>query len=268
MWTEFRKRKVTIASLVVVLLLCSTVLLGSVSAQSTLTYLNLEGEVFAGNCNLRFYETDGSRVSTTESIRFMAAYFYAQDDDWPSLLMSGDWASNTSGVTSAIVMGWTSRYGPYADYAAWKAHNCSACNVSPDYFWIVSGQIGDYSAGWFNRLTSPYMLLDGIGLGVDWGEETVESFGQVSMRGRIALRGAENDTTIRYWRPQIMVSAINVDGDEIDEPGWSAYTGRPKLSWLEDGATCMESLLGDYAFICDWLYAHFGIDICPEGEPN
>jgi hypothetical protein len=263
----FKNRAVVHLLLVVALVMGLFVGVMAVSAQSELTYLTLADEVFMGNCGLRFYEDDGGRVATAETIHFMAVYVLAQDTDWPSLLMSGDWASNTSGRAAVLVMGWTDKYGPYTDKASWKAHNCSACTVAPDYFWVCWGDVGDYSRGWFS-LSKPYINLNGVGLGIDWDEETVESFGEISMRGRVALRGTVEATEIRYYKPSTMLSMVNVDGDELAEPAWNAYSSSPKLYWIEDGATCMASLLGDYAFICDWLYAHFGVLLCPDEEPN
>jgi len=226
-------------------------------------YLDLDrGGGFAGRCNLRFYEADGSRVSTSESIRYMVVWTFAQADDSDSLLMAGEWAANTTIPAGVLVMGWKSIYGPYPDKASYTAKNCTTCNVTPDYFWVSWGLLGDYTAGVFS-LSRPFMTLSGTGVGVDWGEEEVLSLGTIALRGRIALSGAVNDTTIRYYKPSVTVQAMQLNSSALDTPHWSAY-GSVKLDWQADGDDCWDNLCGNYSFVCDWLYAHFGLSLCEE----
>ena len=253
-------------SMLALLIILSIVGVSFVAAQDE-DYLTLEGAGFAGRCNLRFYEHDASKVATTESIRYIVVYILSQADDDESLIMSGNWSAGTTVPNGALVMGWTSIYGPYHDRDAYEAQNCSECDVAPDYFWVAWGLQGDYATRWMGY-NSPYLTLDGIGLGVDWDSETVESLGEISMRGRMSIRRVSGEPELRYYRPQIMIQALHLaNNTTIDAPHWNTYKGASsKLSYMEDGADCWDNLLGDYSFICDWLYDHFGLDICPEGQ--
>ena len=237
-----------------------------VFAQEELTYLTLEGTGFAGRVNMRFYEHDASKVDRDESIRYMVVYVLNQSDDEESLIMSGSWSGNTTVPNGALVMAWNSIYGPYTDKEAYDAKNCSECTVAPDYFWVAWGAQGDYSTGLWGRPTKPYLTLDGIGLGVDWDESAVLSFGEISLRGRMVLTRSGNETEARYYKPQVLIQMLQVESDTMAEPHWSSYQSRYKLYWEEDGADCWDNLLGDFSFICDWIYDHFGLDICPELE--
>jgi len=228
------------------------------------TYVSLEGAGFAGRCNLRFYQDNAGRAASNESVRYMVVWVLNQDTDEESLIMSGNWSANTTAPNGALVMGWRSLYGPYPDATTYAAKNCSACNVTPDYLWVAWGLLGDYTIrGLFGRPTSPWLTLDGIGVGVDWDEEEVLSLGEISLRGQVALRVVNNVTTVVNYKPQVMIQALQVDGDAVDAPHWNSW-GSAKLIWEEDGTDCWYNLSGNCTFICDWLYEHFGLDICPE----
>lgn len=245
------------------LVLIIGVMASVVLAQDEPNYLTLEGAGFAGRCNLRFYEHDGSRVDSSEAIRYMVVYILNQAADEESLIMSGNWSANTTGPNGALVMGWESRYGPYVDEEAYEALNCTECTVPPDYFWVTWGLQGDYTQSG-RSYSRPYLTLDGVGLGVDWDAEEVLSLGEISLRGRIKITGNTTDPVMVYYKPKIMVQAMQIDDDEVDAPHWNSYKGSAKLNWMETGAGCWNNLLDDIEFICDWLYTHFGIDICPE----
>jgi hypothetical protein len=231
-------------------------------AQEDYDYVVLEGGGFAGRCNIKLYEQDGSRVSGTESIRYMVVYFLSQLDDESSIIMSGNWTAGNISPFGALVMGWKSIYGPYYDKEAYVTENCTSCNVTPDYFWLTWGTQGDYTSGWFGWPTRPYVCLSGYGVSVDWDEEELTSIGTISLRGRMRLSRDGDDVVPNRYIPQTMIQAIGTDEGDVAVPHWNAYSGGSRLYWEPDGPDCWDNILGEYDFICEFFYEIFGIDLC------
>jgi hypothetical protein len=261
--SKINKRKAAVSVIAVAALILGIMIPVFAVLADSPTYLALEGEGFAGQCNIRLYTDTGSRASSNTTIHYLAIYIMNQADDEDSLIMSGNWTANTTVPNGALVMAWTSKYGPYPDRDSYIAHNCSTCNVTPDYFWITYGAQGDYSTSFWGGFTKPYLTLGGIGLGIDWGEEDVTSFGQIQLRGKIGLKKVSNVTTLYSYKPQVMLQSTLVADDAINAPHQNAYTN-VNLRWVENETDCWDNLIGNTTFICDWLETHFGLDICPE----
>lgn len=228
-------------------------------------YFTLTDGAFMGRTSLQFRsDINGRTVASNETIHYMAVWVLNQAGDDAGIIMSGNWTDGRISLDGALVCGWTSQYGPWADSDAYEAHNCSECTVAPEYFWVTWGSQGSYTTGWFGSYSHPYLNLGGVGLKVDWEEEEVLGFGQIQLRGRLSAKTVSNVTALWSYSPQVMTQLTCVDDDVLDPPWENGFRGKVRLSYDADADTCLESLVGDYSFICDWLYENLGLDICYE----
>jgi hypothetical protein len=219
------------------------------------TYFLTGEEVFGGRTNFALYEDDADKLSSDKNIRYVMVDVWALADDDSSLIMWGNFSANATLLWGATVLLWKNTYGPWVDKAAYDSHNMSACNVSPDYFYFCWGYQGNWREGsWSN--SKPYLTLSGLGGGIE--SDVVTSFGSTSMRGRLyssrngTLTKLKTDFTTQLQ--QVVAGA----------PHWNGAKNGITLNLLDDGEACLRCLSGDWMFIlCDWVYEHFGINLCP-----
>lgn len=251
------KRLLAVASILVVALILTAF---SVVLAQEETYFDIAGESFAGRTTITFYEHDGTKLGSSESVRYMAVYIVDTADDDESLIVTGNFSANTTAMNGAVIMLWESEYGPWGNKTAYDAQNMSACAYGPDYFFICWGLQGDYTSGFF-RNSKPFLTLEGVGLRVDWELEEVISFGTAQLKSKIYSHGTGNQSVMTKLVANTMVQQWIVDG----APHELAYKSGSRLPVLTDGATCWACLWSGFPeWLCDWLYAHFGIDLCPE----
>jgi hypothetical protein len=249
------KRLIAVVSILAVALIASAF---SYVFAAVPTYFDIGGGSFAGRATFTLYEHDGSKLGSNYSVHYMAVYIVNTADDDESLIMSGNFSANTTLPNGAVILLWESQYGPWANKTAYDAKNMSTCSVGPDYFFICWGLQGDYSHGFWGN-SKPYLTLEGVGLRVDWDQEEVISFGTAQLKSKIYSRGSGNTTEMTKINADTMLQLWQVDG----APHHLAYKAGSSLSVLEGGATCWACLWSGFpAWLCDWLLAHFDIDLC------
>jgi len=222
------------------------------------TYFSVSNTTFAGRTTFTLYEHDGTKLASSYSIHYMAVYIIDTADDDESLIVTGNFSANTTALDGAVIMLWESQYGPWANKTAYDAKNMSTCSVGPDYFFICWGMQGDYVEKWYGN-TKPYLTLEGVGLRVDWDNETVESFGTAQLQSKIYSHRSGNVSTLTKLNTRTMVQLWQTAG----APHQLSYKSASNLPLMTSGATCWACLWAEFpAWLCDWLYAHFGIDLC------
>ena len=221
-------------------------------------YFSVANSTFAGRTTFTLYEHDGTRLGSNYSVHYMAVYVIETADDDESLIMSGNFSANTTLPNGAVIMLWESQYGPWANSTAYAAKNMSTCSVGPDYFFICWGLQGDYTRGfWAN--SKPYLTLEGVGLRVDWDLEEVISFGTAQLKSRIYSTGSGNATEMTKIKADTLLQLWQAGG----APHHLAYKTGSNLLVMEDGYTCWDCLWRGFPqWLCDWLLAHFDIDLC------
>jgi hypothetical protein len=222
------------------------------------TYFNITDTTFAGKTTFTMYEHDASKLASSYYPHYMAVYIIGTADDDESLVVTGNFSANTTVMDGAVIMLWESQYGPWGNKTAYDAQNMSACAYGPDYFFICWGLQGDYTQGWLGN-TKPYLTLEGVGLRVNWDNETVEAFGTAQLQSRIYSHRSGNVSTLTKIKANTMLQLWQTAG----APHQLAYKSGSSLPVLTGGATCWACLWASFpSWLCDWLYYHFGIDIC------
>jgi hypothetical protein len=252
------KRLIAVVSILAVALIASAF---SVVFAAAPVYFDIEDASFAGRTTITFYEHDGTKLGSNDTIHYMAAYIVGLADDDESLVMTGNFSANTTLPNGAVIMLWKSQYGPWGNATAYATQNMSTCTYGPDYFFICWGLQGDYTRSGFWGNSKPYLTLEGVGLCVDWDQEEVVSFGTAQLKSKIYSTGSGNATTMTKIKADTMLQLWQVAGG----PHHLAYKSGSNLPVLDDGSTCWACLWRGFPeWLCDWMYAHFGIDLCPQ----
>ena len=219
------------------------------------TYFDLTNATFMGRTNFALYQDDGTKLSSTENIRYAMVFIWSPAYDDESIIMYGNWSANQTTLDGGIVLLWKSQYGPWGTEEAYDAHNMSACIVPSDYQFLVWGLQGNYNPGFFGY-SKPYLTLSGLGVEANWETMDVSAFGSCDLRGRLY---SYRNGTLKSYKTSLGLQLLQIAG----APHWNCHPNSLNLKYEPTGSVCVQCLVGDgYYWLCEWIYQHTGVMIC------